>query len=192
MERIAKVINNNSTESQEAVENGSVQVYIEFLMQDIEKDMYPWVFQNAEWTSNIPEIGEYVWVEFLDEENWRNGYYGNKVTLRDYHEHNETIGSMSGNYPNIKYIKLANGVSIALNSSETEVTIVAGDAEIYIDPDGIISIQGGSGTLEFSILGETLKAWLEAHIHPTGVGPSGVATTAGTLNTILSTSVKNS
>jgi hypothetical protein len=210
MRRIAKVIKNNAlTESPELVENGAIQIYIENLMQDIPKDMYPWVMPNTEWSSNVPEIGDFVWVEFLDEENWRNGFYGNTVTLREAYSHTSAIGSITSIYPDVKYITLANGVSFAMSSDpeKPEVSITTPSAEIYIDPDGGISIQGPNGSLEFSTLGETTKQFLSdildaiiSHTHGSGTGPTSNPlnavdfTTLKTtdLETILSEEVKNS
>jgi len=140
---IGKVIDNNDTDKE-----GKCQIYIEFLHSGFQPSQYPWCKQDRAWSSFIPEIGEFVWVYFEDEEFHRQGYYQNKVTLKDLHSHNETIGSLTGSYPNIKYTKLKNGVSFAMNSEETEVSIVAGTAEIYINPDGLISIKNGTFDLK--------------------------------------------
>jgi hypothetical protein len=171
--RIAKVIDNDSNNGPESTPNGSVQVYIEHLMQDINKDMYPWVYQDCTWTSFIPEIDDYIWVYFHDEVHWRNGFYTNKVSLKGLGTHGETIGSMAGSYPNVKYIQLANGVSIALNSSETEATIVAGDAEIFIDGDGKITITGSNDVVVETTSGNSVI-----------MGSSGIEITDITTNSI--------
>jgi len=137
---IGKVIDNNSTNGPEGVENGSVSVYIEEIMLDIPKDLYPWVFSDGEFTSNIPEIGDYVWVEFLDENNFRNGFYGDKVSLKEYHEHNETIGSITSSYPAVKYLRLANGVAIGFSSDpdSPEISIYHSEGkEIYVNNDNM-------------------------------------------------------
>jgi len=206
---IGKVIDNNSTNGPEAVENGSVSVYIEEIMLDIPKDLYPWVFSDGEFTSNIPEIGDYVWVEFRDKDNWRNGFYGDKVTLKDYHEHGETIGSITSVYPDCKYLRLKNGVAIGFssNADTPEISIYhPTGAEIFIDTDGLVSIKGANGTLEASLLGETtiqlMSDFLDGILAlsvPTGTGPSGVPINSATftslkstLNSLLSQSVKNS
>lgn len=164
---IAKVINNVDPDLK-----GKVQIYIPHKMEGMNPSHYPWVKQDKEWTSFIPEIGEYIWVYFIDETFLKKGYYKNKVTLKDYHDHNETIGSMSDVYPNIKYIKLSNGVSFALSSNLTEASIKAGNTEIYINPSGAIkmtvspgqTITLSDGTVSFNAL---------THFHSTGIGPSG-------------------
>ena len=209
MEYIAKVIDNNSLNSPEATENGAIQIFIEEIMLDIDKDLYPWVMAKGGWTSDIPEIGDYVWVEFLDTDNWRNGFYTEGVDLIDNHGHGETIGSMTTVYPDSKYIKLKNGISLALssNADTPEISIYhPTGAEIFIDTDGLVSIKGASGTLESTLLGETTNQFLSDLIDgilaltvPTGVGPSGLAINSATftslksqLSTLLSPDVKNS
>jgi hypothetical protein len=199
---IAQIIENNDPDLE-----GKVQIYIPYLMEGFKKNHYPWAKQDKEFASFIPEKNEFVWVWFEDELYLRNAYYQNKVTLKEYHDHNKTIGSMSGAYPDIKYLQLKNGVSIAVNSNQTEASIVAGGAEIYINPSGEIHIKGSSGSLEFSLLGEKTKAMVEkfldkiiAHTHTTGVGPSGppinsadfTAIKTTDVAAILSTKVKNS
>jgi len=140
---IGKVIDNNDPDLE-----GKCQIYVEHLMSGFQPSQYQWFKQDREFTSNIPEINDLVWAYFEDELASRQGYYQNKVTLKSLHEHNETIGSITGAYPDVKYIQLKNGVSIALNSNQTEVSIIAGTAEIYIDPTGLISIKNGVTTLK--------------------------------------------
>ena len=123
-------------------ENGKCQIYCEFLHHDLQPSQYPWAKMDRGWTSDIPEIGDKVWVWFADEKFYRKPFYPNKINLENYNEHNESIGSLSGSYPDIKYFKLANGVSIALNSNQNECTITTGDAEIFIDSSGNIKING--------------------------------------------------
>lgn len=139
---IAKVIDNNDENK-----GGRVQVYIEELHHDISSDLYPWVRQDREFTSFIPEVDDLVWVYFQDEVFFRQstGFYCNKVTLKEKHEHDETIGSITGEYPNIKYIKLKNGCSIAMNSDDPEITITHPSAEIFIDVDGNIIVTDATG-----------------------------------------------
>jgi alcohol dehydrogenase YqhD (iron-dependent ADH family) len=198
----AKVIDNNDPDKK-----GKVQIYIEYLMSDVKPSLYPWAFQDREFTSFIPENNEMVWVWFEDEINYRNPFYKTKLSYKDYQEHNESIGSLTGVYPNIKYIKLKNGVAIALNSDATELSIVAGNGEIFIDSTGIITLKNGSfPEVEKSILGETLKDKLEELIDTikaitTTGGPTtqSVSTASQTaldvfktqLTSILSSNVKN-
>ncbi len=200
---IAEVISNS-----DPLKQGRVQIYIPHLMEGFLKDHYPWAFPDREFSSFIPEVGDKVWVFFEEEEYLKKPFYQNKVQFIDSNDANETIGSITGSYPDIKYIKLKNGVSIALNSNQTEATLKVGDAEIYINPSGEIHIKGKTGSLEYSVLGATLKQMLSdildkiiLHKHPTApTGPASVPDNTAdftiiktiTLPTILSTSVKNS
>lgn len=136
---IAECINNN-----DPLKQGRICIFIPYLMENFSSDHYPWAYPDREWSSNIPEIGEKIWVFFEEEKYFKKPFYQNKVQFIESNDANETIGSMTGKYPNLKYIQLKNGVSIAFNSEETEVTIVAGDAEIFIDSSGKINLNGNS------------------------------------------------
>lgn len=202
---IAKIIDNNDTDQE-----GKCQIYIEELHHDLNVDQYPWARQDREWTSFIPEKDDLVWVYFVEDRYHKKAYYCNKLTLKEYHIHNQTIGSITAAYPHVKYIKLANGNAIAMSSDSdtSEISVYhSSGAEIYINNDGEIHIKGSGGTLEFSTLGETLKQMISdmldaiiAHTHGTGVGPSGPPANATDftnlkttdLETILSEKVKNS
>jgi len=70
-----------------------------------------------------------------------------------------------------------------LDVSSDSTTVNAGDGNsIVLDKDGNIAAVVSSGkkinlgkddAVEPGVLGNQIKAWLEAHTHPTGVGPSG-------------------
>jgi hypothetical protein len=196
----AKVIDNNDPDKQ-----GKVQIYIEPLMLDVQPSLYPWANADREFTSNIPEINDIVWVWFENERDFYNPFYKTKLSYAEYNEHNATIGSLTGTYPDIKYIKLKNGVSIALNSNLTEASILVGNAEIYIATTGIITIKNGSSTIERNVLGETLKAKLELlidtikNLTTVGTGTATVSAASqanlevikGQLTAILSPNLKN-
>lgn len=136
---IAEVIDNN-----DPLKQGRCQIYIAHLMENWNPDHYPWAYPNRDWSSNIPEIGDKIWIFFEEEEFLKKPFYQNKVQFIDENDANETIGSMTGAYPDIKYIQLKNGVSIGLNSDETEISILAGNAEIFIDKNGKVNINGNT------------------------------------------------
>jgi hypothetical protein len=72
-----------------------------------------------------------------------------------------------------------------LIDSDGNLEIIA-TGSINIDCD---DINIGAGNLQPAVKGTSLKQWLESHIHPTSVGPTGVPTV--TLpSTVLSTNVK--
>ena len=200
----AKVINNNDTKKK-----GRVQIKIEHLHYGITKeDELPWAHQsslgtggsNLHGSSNIPENDSFVWVWFEDiDEFKKKPYYLCDIHFSNFHPHNlfednvkSTLGSASV-YPNAKYTYYPNGICIGVDSSEgnAEIFIFHPSASIFIDNTGGIEFKSGSVATELTVLGETLKAWLETHTHPTGVGPSGPPIEAGTLGTCLSTSIKN-
>ena len=200
---LAKVIDNNDPNKY-----GRIKIYIEVLMWGLKPDMYPWAYPDTALSSFIPEIGDFVWIFFEDEDKqtFKKPFYQNVLQFESLNTQNKSIGSMTGSYPDLKYIWLKNGVSIALNSNQTEASISVGSAEIYINPSGEVHIKGSSGTLESSVLGETLKTTLEKLIDEinkitvqTAVGPSSTPknalefTAIKTLDVpkILSKKVKN-
>ena len=180
---IAEIIDNNDTDQE-----GKCQIYIEHLHHDLNVDQYPWARQDRELTSNIPEVGEYVWVYFLEDRYHRKAYYQNKVTLKEYHEHNETIGSLSGSYPNIKYIKVANGCSLAFNSDadNPEITIYHPSAEIYIDSNGYITVEdGASNKIEMNASGIQITGGNSLTVNGNGT-PNSLGCFLGVKNCIFS------
>lgn len=195
---VAQVKKNNSLtgfvhpdpSSPPATKDGRIQIYIPELHYGFSADMYPWARQDREFSSFIPEIGDFVWVWFEDERNFKKPFYRNKIDLLEKHDHGKTIGSITASYPDVKYIYFANGVAIGLssNTSKPEISIVTPQAEIYIDSTGAISIKGGATAVEPMVLGQKLSTWLSTHTH---VGGTGVPTQAGTLNTVLSLKNKN-
>jgi hypothetical protein len=172
---IAEVIDNVDPLTQ-----GRVQIYIPHLMENFNQDHYPWSYPDREGSSNIPEIGDKVWCWFEEEDYLKKPFYQNKVQFIDKNDADESIGSMTGSYPDIKYIKLKNGVAIGLNSNETEISILAGNTEIYIDPLGNISVST-DGLFQFknkvtnllTILNGILDAIIALNV-TTPVGPSSV------------------
>ncbi len=141
---IGKVIDNKDPD-----EEGKVKLYNKSLHQDISKDKLSWARQNREFTSDIPEIDDLIWFYFEKESIHENAFYGNKVTLKEYHDHlkyEEEVKSnveAESNYPDVKFIYLKNGVCIALSSSEDtpEITIHHSEkSHIFIDKDGNIKV----------------------------------------------------
>jgi hypothetical protein len=170
---IAEIKDNNDPDKE-----GKVQIYIPELHYGFQSSQYPWARQDREFTSDIPEINDLVWIYFEDKEYFKKAFYKNKLNLKQYHDHNKTIGSLTGVYPDIKYVRLKNGVSIALNSNQTEATIKVGSAEIYIDPNGKIKITGADIELngsskqfvtytELDTALQQVITLLKSHMHPT-------------------------
>jgi len=145
---IAKVIDNNDPDKE-----GKVQIYIEHLMSNFKTEHYPWARQDREWSSEIPEIGFYVWVYFTDEKYLKKPYYANYVDLKDHHYHDSyedniqtEVGSET-EYPNVKYIYFPNKVCLALSSSTStpEITLYHPSCYIFIDKQGQLTIEQSNG-----------------------------------------------
>ncbi len=66
-------------------------------------------------SSNIPEIGDFIWTWMADSENRKHWYYGNKVTLKEYHDTfkdadiKSKIALLVSTYPNLVYTYEKNG-----------------------------------------------------------------------------------
>jgi len=201
----AKVINNIDTRQQ-----GRVQIKIEHLHYGFTTPMLPWARQGSLSTggdathgvSSIPEIDSYVWVWFEDVDVFmKTPYYMGDVQFAGKHPHGlfttdiaPNLGTGSASvYPNTKYTYYANGICIGVDSSSgnPEIFLYHPSAYIYINNLGIIEFKAGAVATQFTLLGETLKTWLENHTHPTGTGPSGPPVQAATLTTCLSTTIKH-
>lgn len=200
---IGIVLDNNDPDKQ-----GKIQFKIEYLMRNWETDKYPWAKpaplstggSNEHGVSCIPEIGSHCRFIFEDERNWKKAYYINDVHFAQKHPHElyetnvKSEVSGSANYPDVKFLYTKNGICIALSSNDSnpEITIYHPEGSyIHVNSSGNIEIKAGTATLEKSVLGETLKMWLESHTHSTGVGPSGTPIQVAQLSTILSQKIKN-
>jgi hypothetical protein len=103
-------------------------------------------------------------------------------------------------------IKHANGQTVILMDADGTVSILAGtQSYVTIPIDGTVTIHAPNIKLDAAAtqalvrgndlltwLNGTLKTWLNNHIHPTGVGPSGTPTVQAqdTPSTVLSTKHK--
>jgi len=72
--------------------------------------------------------------------------------------------------------------NVTLNSSATAT--VKGDSKVIVDSP---LIELGKDATEAVIKGNVWATFYAAHVHPTGMGPSGPPTNAATVNTVLST-----
>lgn len=88
----------------------------------------------------------------------------------------------------MRVVEFSDGARFEYSTEESKLRILIGALELTFTPD-LIQI-GGSGATQPFVLGTSITDWLAAHVHPTGVGPSGPPTTAGTLSTTLSTIIK--
>jgi hypothetical protein len=219
----ATVIDNNSLNSPYAIKNGAIQIKIPYLMDGINDEDLDWALpfhlsvggSNESGLTCVPEIDSLVWVFFYDKELNKKLYYIADVNLANFGASNlfddnikSSITGFTSAYPDVKNLHLKNGINIAISSNDDNPEIAVYHPQgsyIFINKDGEIQIKAGTVALEKSILGETLKAKLEALIDainaitvPTGVGPSGTPINAATFTTlksqltqILSTKIKN-
>jgi hypothetical protein len=81
----------------------------------------------------------------------------NKIELKEVSDTNATIK-----------VTHHSGAEIQINNSGDIIITPASGRDVLL---------GGSGATEGVPLGSLLKTWLDGHIHPTGVGPTGVPTT---------------
>lgn len=88
----------------------------------------------------------------------------------------------------MRVVEFADGARFEYDTESSTFRLVVGDLELTITSD-LMQI-GGSGATQPFVRGDDLKSWLAAHVHPTGVGPSGPPSTAGTLDNVLSTIIK--
>lgn len=84
-----------------------------------------------------------------------------------------------------RVVQFSDDARFEYSTAQSRLRILVGDLEVEITP-ATIKI-GGPGATQPFVLGTAMKDWLAAHVHPTGVGPSGPPSTAGTLPTTLST-----
>jgi hypothetical protein len=223
----AEVIDNDST-GDEGITNGSIKIKIPYMMKGILDNDLPWALPfhlstggaTTHGISNIPEIGSLVWVFFYEQPWQKKPYYIADVNLKEFGaselfetEVKSNISGFSSNYPDVKFMHLKNGINIAVSSNDStpEVSIYhPSGAYIFINSTGEIQLKGNTGSLEYSLLGETTKQMLSnildyiiAHKHlgvTAGGATSGVADNVSnftivkttTLPTTISQSVKNS
>lgn len=120
---------------------GRVQIYCAPIHHNIKKnssDLLPWAQSASCFTSFIPAVGDFVWIFFEKEEFYQNPFYMAPVNFSALHNHNKIIGSITSEYPDVKYIWLPNDVAIGMSAKDdnAEISIHHPKAEIYIEKDG--------------------------------------------------------
>lgn len=88
----------------------------------------------------------------------------------------------------LRVVEFSDGARIEYSTEDSIFRLIVGDIELTITSD-LVQI-GGDGASQPFVRGNDLKDWLSAHVHPTGVGPSGPPSTAGTLGAVLSEIIK--
>lgn len=85
-------------------------------------------------------------------------------------------------------VEFADGARVEYNTEESTLRLLVGELEVTLRPD-LLQFGGEDGNQPF-VRGTDLATWLKAHVHPTGVGPSGPPTTAAQVDDTLSTIIK--
>ena len=200
----AQVIDNNDPDKK-----GKIKIRIEFLHSNIPDDKLPYAYPSNTIYGNtkefgsciIPENNTWVWVWFEDSDIlFQNPYYLSSITFSEitptnlFENNIKTNIQSQSKYPNTKYLYFKNGVCLAIDSSTNNPEIAIyhpTKTYIFINKNGEIEIKAGNKPTEKTILGETLKQWLENHTHMTGVGQSSPPMEASQLETILSEKIKH-
>jgi uncharacterized protein involved in type VI secretion and phage assembly len=164
---------------------GRLKVQVPSLLGDA---VTGWAFPVAPYAGNdlgiffIPQVGDVVWVEFVEGEidhplwtgcGWAKPGGQSEIPVE-----------AQQNYPECQVIKTASGNTIVLSDvqGDEKITILAkSGCEITIDPNGdTITIQAGSVLIQStSALPEELatktfvQQIFDTHTHPSGVGPTG-------------------
>ena len=157
---IAKVVNNNSMMNVSGVpgQNGSVQIYVEPIMNGWDFDHYPWAYPETAGTggssdfgtSNIPETDSYVWV-WHERKDFKNWFYGGAVNNSEINPHklfqtNVQAEIMSQSiYPDAKFFYFKNGICIGVDSSDSNPEFFMyhpEGASLFIDKDAKIYVKG--------------------------------------------------
>jgi phage baseplate assembly protein gpV len=149
---VAKVINNFDIKKE-----GRVQIYVQSIMENWKPQHYPFArYISGSGISNIHEIGDTVWV-FCEKPNLKKNWY----VLGTFEEsntnpHNKYTNPLlsSAKYPNLKYMKLDNGLTIGMSSSISSPEIFVDHpfgTSILINDNGEVKIKVLNGTCEFEM-----------------------------------------
>lgn len=141
-------------------------------------------------------VGDYVLLVFNDAsiDNYATGTLSVPADPGDFRTHdiNDAV-CFPGFFPFASALKQADTTNLALGKDE-------GGIQIHLTPGGVAEVKFGGGTANKSAaIAENLqtlyiqfKALYDAHVHPTGVGPSGPPAVPATPwnNAIASTKLK--
>lgn len=142
----------------------------------------------------LPQVGDTVWVEFaggdLSRPIWTGTFWG----APDSTGGADDLGSDTGAETptgdggkeasdTLSVLKTKSGHELTLDD-DGEVILLAngnGKSSIRFEQDGTVTITAekiklGASASEKVVLGDTFMQFFNAHVHPTGVGPSGPPT----------------
>lgn len=199
---VAEVISNTDPKKQ-----GRVKIYIESIMSGWSKSHLPYARgfttgggSNLYGLSNIPEVGSKIWVFSEKPDLKKNWYYLAGFEEADINPHLSFINLVgsSSKYPNFKFMRFKNGVTIGVDSSDSNPEVViqhSSSASIFIDKKGEITIKGDKlkfkgdvkitgkleVTKEVTAFSDSTSVTLSKHVHISGA--PGLATTPPTVGT---------
>ena len=174
---IAKVVKNNSLENTEGIpgQNGSIQIFVEPIMNGWEEDHYPWAYPDTSSTggssdfgvSMIPEEDSYVWV-WYERKDFKNWFYGGAVNNSEINPHKLFQNNIQAEilsqaiYPDAKFFYFKNGICIGVDSSDS-------NPEFFIyHPNG--------GSMFIDNLGQCYLDGLKVFLGMNKIGSIGVDT----------------
>ena len=88
----------------------------------------------------------------------------------------------------MRMVEFGDGARFEYDSVASRLRVLVGELELEITPDHF-RFGGETGTQSF-IRGEDAIALIKAHVHPTGVGPSGPPSNAASFDATLSEIIK--
>jgi Type VI secretion system/phage-baseplate injector OB domain len=142
----------------------------------------------------LPQVGDTVWIEFAGGDVSRPIWVGTFWGAPDSTSGADDLGTDTGAETptgdggkeaseTLSVLKTKSGHELTLDD-DGEVILVAngnGKSSIRFEQDGTVTITAdkiklGSSASEKVVLGDTFMQFFNAHVHPTGVGPSGPPT----------------
>lgn len=142
----------------------------------------------------LPQVGDTVWVEFAGGDVSRPIWTGTFWGAPDSTGGADDLGSDTGAETptgdggkeasdTLSVLKTKSGHELTLDD-DGEVVLLAngnGKSSIRFEQDGTVTITAekiklGASASEKVVLGDTFMQFFNAHVHPTGVGPSGPPT----------------
>ena len=144
---LAKVIDNNDTNSDQGAKLSRVKVKVLPEMNGIKDEFLPWVRpfftnQNSR-IHNPPEIGQTIWVFFVDE-YWHDGYYVTGLFVDgqvDYAGVDSSLQNITEGpdltYPNLKFYQFPDTSILFINTDTGDKGIYqANGTYMFINADG--------------------------------------------------------
>lgn len=142
----------------------------------------------------LPQVGDTVWIEFAGGDVSRPIWSGTFWGAPDSTGGADDLGTDTGAETptgdggkeasdKLSVLKTKSGHELTLDD-DGEVVLLAngnGKSSIRFEQDGTVTITAekiklGSSASEKVVLGDTFMQFFNAHVHPTGVGPSGPPT----------------